>query len=77
MTLITCSKCKVEKESYINNPFIGSALGEKIKEQTCESCFNEWQTQQTMEINENQLNTSIKEHGEILVKKLKEFLNII
>ncbi len=76
MTLITCSKCKVEKESYINNPFDGSALGEKIKEQTCESCFLEWETQQTMVINEYQINTSIKEHREILVKKLKEFLNI-
>ena len=76
MTLITCSKCKVEKESYINNPFDGSALWEKIKEQTCESCFLEWETQQTMVINEYQLNTSIKEHREVLVKKLKEFLNI-
>tara|TARA_B100001750_G_C14986475_1_gene340345 strand:+ start:286 stop:519 length:234 start_codon:yes stop_codon:yes gene_type:complete len=76
MTLITCSKCKVEKESYINNPFTGSVLGEKIKEQTCESCFIEWETQQTMVINEYQLNTSIKEHREVLVKKLKEFLNI-
>ena len=50
MTLITCSKCKIEKESF-NNPFTGSALGEKIKEQTCESCFTEWETQQTIEIN--------------------------
>ena len=49
---------------------------EKIKEQTCESCFLEWETQQTMVINEYQLNTSIKEHREVLVKKLKEFLNI-
>lgn len=76
MTTTKCSRCGNEKEPYKENSLAGSALGQKIGEQVCKECFTEWEKMQTMVINEHRLNTSVKEHRQVLISKLKEFLNL-
>ena len=76
MAQITCSKCGQHKEAYEDNPFFGSALGQKIGSQVCKECFSEWEKMQTIVINEYHLNTAQAEHRKILVTKIKEFLNL-
>lgn len=54
----------------------GGELGEQIREQICQSCWQRWQEEEVRIINELRLNFMKPESQEILTTKLREFLGL-
>ena len=75
--MIDCIKCNTTREPIETINFKGD-LGVEIKKSVCNECFLEWEDDMQMKVmNEYKLDLSNKEHRDLLVKKMKEFLNLI
>ena len=75
MDQVQCKKC-----SQMGQPSQGVAyggkLGEEIKTSICNNCWGEWMGQSVKIINELRLNLRDAYSREMLVKSMKEFLNL-
>ncbi len=58
-----------------NVPY-GGALGEEIRRNICEESWQEWMNMEVMVINELRLNFMDPKSQDILIKHLREFLNL-
>lgn len=75
--MIDCIKCNTTREPIETINFKGD-LAVEIKKSVCNECFLEWEDDMQMKVmNEYKLDLSNKEHRDFLVKKMKEFLNLI
>jgi Fe-S cluster biosynthesis and repair protein YggX len=75
MAQVKCSKCGRTADGLAESPF-NNALGKKVLEQVCQSCWNEWIRQQLMLMNEYRLNPLDPQHSDFLDEQMKVFLSL-
>ncbi|HEV2474563.1 MAG TPA: oxidative damage protection protein [Chthonomonadales bacterium] len=75
MEPITCARCGKSAQP-LDSPPQGGALGEKIQNNVCAACWNEWLSQQVLFINHYGLHMADPEDRRKLTAAMKEFLNI-
>jgi len=75
MANVTCRRCGKEAPALAEPPF-NDDLGREVLENTCAACWKEWLGMQVMLINEQGLMPVNPEHGQILEKNLKAFLQL-
>ena len=68
-----CTRCKEEKPMMATPP-LPTALGQKLQQEVCASCWADWKRSELMVINEYRLNMMDKEHREFLTKQMKAFI---
>ncbi len=73
MTHITCTRCGVERERLIKPPFQDD-LGERIHNQICQVCWDEWLTRQMQLINHYALDVRTNPAREFLRRNVVAFL---
>ena len=69
----TCVRCKQTSPALAKAPF-PNPLGERIKAEICEPCWQQWLAHQNKLMNHYGLNTMDAEHRKIIVDNLKAFL---
>ncbi len=74
MSDFKCLRCGAV-EPMQEKPVPGK-LGDTLLSNTCQKCWDEWDENQVMLINENRLNLSVPQHFEMLISEMKIFLNI-
>ena len=72
--MIHCRKYDKELPALIAPPYPGSK-GQEIFETVSQQAWGEWQTQQTMLINEKQLNMMNADDRKYLLSEMDKFLN--
>lgn len=75
MTTIRCARCGRDGEGLAEAPF-RDELGAEVQEHTCAACWKEWLSFQVKLINEQQLLPVKPEHGAILERNLRAFLEL-
>jgi len=75
MDQIQCKKCG-QMSQPCQGVAYGGKLGEEIKTSICNTCWGEWMSQSVKIINELRLNLRDAYSREMLVKTMKEFLNL-
>lgn len=70
---ITCVRCKQSNPALPKAPF-PNALGERIKAEVCEPCWQQWLQQQNKLMNHYGLNTMDPDHRKMILENLKGFL---
>lgn len=73
MPNITCARCHRQSPPMDSCDF-GGTLGEKILANTCPACWNEWEAQRVIVINEYRLNLGNPQHYDTLMRNMKQFL---
>ncbi|HZS05093.1 MAG TPA: oxidative damage protection protein [Blastocatellia bacterium] len=73
MPEIKCVRCGQHQPSLDRPPF-GSALGKRIYEQVCASCWKAWLATQNQLINHYGLSTINPEHQQFLIQNMEAFL---
>ena len=72
--MVHCKKYDKELPGLIVPPYPGPK-GQEIYETISQQAWTEWQTQQTMLINEKQLNLATADHRKYLQQEMEKFLN--
>lgn len=75
MGTITCAKCGLEKEAFTEKPMFGS-YAPVVMAHVCPECWGLWETQQTIVINEYQINLGDPAARAKLYEIMEDFLNI-
>ena len=75
MPTLTCRRCGQDSEALPQPPFRG-ALGQKIHESICATCWGLWQGEQTKVINELRLSLGDPKAHEVLDRAMKGYLNL-
>jgi Fe-S cluster biosynthesis and repair protein YggX len=75
MADVTCIRCG-QVRAGLDRPPYPDALGRKIAEKVCASCWEECKRMQVMVINENRLDLSDLRAQEILERSIRDFLGI-
>lgn len=73
MSMIKCLRCESDKLAMVKAPLLG-AIGERIKKEICQDCFESWKGMEIKYINEYRLNMMDKEHRQFLLTQMKIFL---
>ena len=71
--MIDCSRCGQKLPQLEKAPF-SNALGKKIFEQICQSCWKAWLMTQNQLINHYGLSTINPEHQQFLIQNMEAFL---
>ncbi len=71
--VIKCARCK-QKLPALEKPPFSNALGKKIHEQICQSCWKAWVATQNQLINHYGLSTINPEHQQFLIGNMEAFL---
>jgi Fe-S cluster biosynthesis and repair protein YggX len=71
--IIDCARCGQKLPQLEKAPF-GSALGKRIFEQICQSCWKGWLMTQNQLINHYGLSTINPEHQQFLIQNMEAFL---
>jgi Fe-S cluster biosynthesis and repair protein YggX len=71
--VIKCARCGQKLPSLEKPPF-GNALGKRIHEQICQSCWKGWLMTQNQLINHYGLSTINPEHQQFLIDNMESFL---
>ena len=72
---VTCNRCGKQASPPTDVPY-GGKLGEEIRGQVCAACWDEWLKMEVMVINELRLNFIDPKSRDVLVKQLREFLQL-
>ena len=75
MAMITCVRCGKQAEA-LPAPPMGGKLGERVKEQVCPACWDEWVNQQVLFLNHYGLQMSDPDDRKKLTQAMKEFLGL-
>jgi Fe-S cluster biosynthesis and repair protein YggX len=70
---ISCQRCGQTRAGFDKAPFPG-AIGARVLEGTCQSCWGDWLKQQTMLINHYGLNVMDPQARQFLTKNMDAFL---
>lgn len=73
MPEVTCRRCGNVRGGFEKPPFPG-AIGARILEGTCPSCWGDWLKQQTMLINHNGLDVMDPQARKFLMQNMDAFL---
>lgn len=73
MADVTCSRCGQTRAGFEKAPFPG-AIGARIVEEICQTCWADWVKQQTMLINHYGLNVMDPQARAFLTKNMQAFL---
>lgn len=73
MATIKCARCE-QKLPALERPPFGSALGKRIFETICASCWQGWVATQNQLINHYGLSTINPEHQQFLIQNMEAFL---
>jgi Fe-S cluster biosynthesis and repair protein YggX len=73
MTTITCSRCGQE-EPQLERPPFRNELGERVYNEICQRCWDQWLRQQTALINHYGLDVRDKPAREMLLANMEAFL---
>jgi Fe-S cluster biosynthesis and repair protein YggX len=73
MGQITCVRCGQTKAGFDRAPFPG-AIGARVVESICGSCWADWLKQQTMLINHYGLNVMDPQARQFLTRNMEAFL---
>lgn len=71
-----CVHCGKPLDPIKENPYAGTALGAEIQSQVCDTCWKEWERLELMVINEYRLIPFQKQHRELLLWKMREYLKM-
>lgn len=69
-----CVRCGREDAPALSAPPFGDELGERIVEEICRDCWDDWKDRQMLLINHFGLNVREQEAREFLVRNLRDFL---
>ena len=75
MAVVTCTRCKTEREGLLRAPFPGES-GQTILANVCAACWREWLATQVKYINEYRLSPLDPAHFEFLLGQAKSFLKL-
>ncbi len=75
MTKVSCSRCGSPAEGLDRAPLPGGP-GQRVLEQICASCWDEWKGVQVKLINEYRLNVVDPDHYDRLILEMTAFLNL-
>lgn len=75
MAMVNCNRCGQKRNGLDEAPF-KNEMGEKIVQQVCEVCWQEWVGQQLMLMNEYHLDPMNDEHNQYLDSEMVKFLNM-
>jgi len=70
-----CSRCGNTEPQLEEKP-LGGKLGERIQQNVCAPCWEEWDQQQLMIINEYQLNMAVPQHFDMLVAEMLKYFQL-
>ena len=70
---VSCKRCNRQQPALAKAPF-PNPLGERIKAEICDPCWQAWLGHQNKLMNHYGLNTMDPEHRKILIDNLKAFL---
>lgn len=73
MSQVSCSRCGSSAEGLGRAPLPG-AIGERVLDQTCSGCWQEWLRAQVMLINERKLSPARAEDYRALLGEMETFL---
>jgi len=71
--VIKCARCG-QKLPRLEKPPFGNALGQRIHEEICQSCWKGWLMTQNQLINHYGLSTINPEHQQFLIDNMESFL---
>ncbi len=74
-TNVVCAKCEQEREG-LEQPPIGGPIGQKVQENVCGDCWQEWRTTSAQLINHYGLVLGNPAHRQQLRTAMREFLNL-
>ena len=72
---VDCTRCKTNGP-VATNVVYGGALGDDIRANTCNRCWQEWLGMEVMVINELRLNFMDPEAQKTLITHMREFLKL-
>ena len=72
---VTCVKCKQEKAGLASAQ-LGGALGQRVLENVCEGCWQEWRETSARLIAHHGLVLANPEHRQQLREVMREFLSL-
>ena len=70
---VTCTRCGQTRDGFERPPFPG-AIGARVVESICQTCWGDWLKQQTMLINHYGLNLRDPEAKKFLTEQTERFL---
>jgi Fe-S cluster biosynthesis and repair protein YggX len=73
MGQVTCARCGQTRDGFEKAPFPG-AIGARVVEGICQSCWADWLKQQTMLINHYGLNVMDPQARQFLTRNMEAFL---
>jgi Fe-S cluster biosynthesis and repair protein YggX len=75
MPVVTCSRCKNERQGLERAPLPGEP-GQTVLANVCASCWKEWLATQVKYINEYRLSPLDPKHYEFLLEQARAFLKL-
>jgi len=73
---ILCKRCKENKPQMAEAP-LPNELGNKTYQQNCQTCWNDWVSQQLMLMNEHRLDPMNDDHSKFLDIEMIKFLGLV
>ena len=70
---LSCSRCRREAEALAKRPPLPTPLADEVLANVCAGCWEEWQENEVMVINELRLNFMDPGAAEVLHRKMREF----
>lgn len=70
---VTCSRCGETRAGFERPPFPGP-IGDRVVQEICQDCWNQWTRQQMMLINHYGLNLMDPQSRTFLTKQMQAFL---
>ncbi len=75
MAMVNCVRCGKTAEGLASPP-VGGQLGERVINNVCAACYEEWVNQQVLYINHYGLQMADPDDRKKLIQAMKEFLNL-
>lgn len=72
---VKCGRCGNQREPPKDIPYVGG-LGERIITGVCAECWKDWEDLQIKLMNEYKVDLSTKEHRDLMMTQLKDFLKL-
>ncbi|MEM1179842.1 MAG: Fe(2+)-trafficking protein [Acidobacteriota bacterium] len=75
MIMVDCTRCDKETPAAENVTY-GGKVGEEIRKNVCQTCWQEWQGMEVMVINELRLNFMDPKALETLIQHMREYFRL-
>jgi Fe-S cluster biosynthesis and repair protein YggX len=75
MHRVSCCRCGSSAEGLERAPLPG-AIGQRVLDETCRACWQQWLAAQVMLINERKLSPARPEDFRVLLREMTTFLGL-